>query len=170
MAENHEAAVGATMTMMVISICLSRMSLDKTNFLYRNNGSGNFVKITSGPVVNDGGDSHGSSWGDFDNDGDLDLFVANAGENNFLYLNHGNSNNWVNIELLGTASNNSAIGAKVKVKATIQSQPVWQMRELSGQTGYLSQNSLNAEFGLGDAAHDRFDSHRMVRRFCAGHH
>ena len=49
------------------------------NSLYRNDGSGNFVRITSGPVVNDGGFSLGSSWGDFDNDGDLDLFVTNEG-------------------------------------------------------------------------------------------
>ena len=47
-----------------------------------------FSRITGGPVVNDGGRSVGSSWGDYDNDGDLDLFVANdgfSGENNFLY-------------------------------------------------------------------------------------
>ena len=43
-------------------------------FLYRNDDSGNFVEITSGPVVNDDGNSFGGSWGDFDNDGDLDLF------------------------------------------------------------------------------------------------
>ena len=61
----------------------------ENNFLYRNDGNGNFVKITSGPVVNDGGHSRGSSWGDFDNDGALDLFVANVGGNNFLYRNEG---------------------------------------------------------------------------------
>ena len=54
--------------------------------------------------------------------------------------------------LLGFISNTSSIGTRVKVKATIKGQAVWQMREISGQTGYLSQNSLNAEFGLGDAA------------------
>ena len=56
------------------------------NFLYRNDGSGNFMKITSGPVVNDGGKSQGGSWGDFDNDDDLDLFVANFGANNFFVI------------------------------------------------------------------------------------
>ena len=126
-------------------------SSNENNFLYCNDGSGNFVKITSEPIVTDGGDSDGSSWADYDNDGDLDLFISNAGGDNFLYRNNGNSNNWVNIELIGTTSNTSAIGAKIKIKATINDQPVWQIQEISGQTGSLSQNSLNAEFGLGDA-------------------
>jgi hypothetical protein len=52
---------------------------------------------------------------------------------------------------VGTISNRAAIGAKVMIKATIVGKPVWQRREISGQTGYLSQNSLNAAFGLGDA-------------------
>ena len=62
----------------------------ENNFLYRNNGDGTFTKITSGAIVNDGGKSTGASWGDYDNDLDLDLFVANAGgQSNFLYQNNG---------------------------------------------------------------------------------
>ena len=125
------------------------------NFLYSNNGDGTFTKVTTGNIVTDGSYSGGGSWGDYDNDGDLDLFVANGGgssQNNFLYANNGNSNRWINIKCVGTVSNTSAIGVKVRVKATINGTPVWQMREISGQTGYGSQNSLNAEFGLGDAA------------------
>jgi len=64
-------------------------NLGSDNFLYSNNGDGTFTKITTGEVVNDGGASIGSCWGDYDNDGDLDLFVANLGENNFLYSNNG---------------------------------------------------------------------------------
>lgn len=60
------------------------------NELYRNDGNGSFTRITTGPVVTDGGNSVGSSWGDIDNDGDFDLFVANASnEPNFLYKNNG---------------------------------------------------------------------------------
>ncbi len=71
-------------------------NLDPDNFLYQNNGDGTFTKITTDIIVNDGGSSRGSSWGDYDNDGDLDLFVANIfGENNFLYRNDGNSNHWI---------------------------------------------------------------------------
>ena len=63
----------------------------ENNSLYHNLGGGQFEKISSGAMVQDGGRSVGASWGDYDNDGDLDLFVANAGdEDNFLYRNDGN--------------------------------------------------------------------------------
>ncbi|MFK7950005.1 MAG: FG-GAP-like repeat-containing protein, partial [Saprospiraceae bacterium] len=63
---------------------------NENNFLYRNDGNGNFTKITTGAIVNDGGQSVGASWGDYDSDNDLDLFVANSGQqNNFLYTNNG---------------------------------------------------------------------------------
>ncbi len=63
---------------------------NQNNNLYKNNGNQGFEKITSGQVVNDGGNSHGSVWVDLDNDGDLDLFVTNdQDEINFLYLNNG---------------------------------------------------------------------------------
>src|SRR5262245_11518942 len=62
----------------------------ESNFLYHNNGNGTFSRITAGSIVNDGGDSSGCAWGDYDNDGNLDLFVANDTlENNFLYRNNG---------------------------------------------------------------------------------
>jgi hypothetical protein len=122
------------------------------NFLYLNEGDGTFTRILTNAIVSDSGRSIGSSWGDYDHDGDLDLFVANlGGENNFLYQNDGNSNHWINILCVGTVSNTTAIGAKVWVKATISGTPVWQLQDIAGQRGYGSQNSLNAEFGLGDA-------------------
>ncbi|MDX1285746.1 MAG: VCBS repeat-containing protein, partial [Draconibacterium sp.] len=61
------------------------------NYLYKNNGDGTFESIANVILSNDGGNSNGCSWGDLDNDGDLDLFVANVNnQNNFLYLNSGN--------------------------------------------------------------------------------
>jgi len=62
----------------------------ENNFLYQNNGDGTFTKITPVIIANDGKASDGSTWGDYDNDGDLDLFVANWwGHNNLLYSNNG---------------------------------------------------------------------------------
>ncbi len=72
-------------------------------------------------------------------------------ENNVLLRNDGNSNHWVNINSVGLATPTPEIGTKVRIKATINGKPVWQLREISSQTGFLSQNSLRVHFGLGDA-------------------
>ena len=121
------------------------------NFLYQNNGNGTFTRITAGQIATDTLNSSGCAWGDYDNDGDLDLFIGNHDEGNVLYQNNGNNNHWINILCIGRVSNTSAIGAKVKIKAQINGTPLWQVQEIAGQTGLWSQNSLNAEFGLGDA-------------------
>jgi hypothetical protein len=126
----------------------------QTNALYHNNGNSTFTRIRSGSIGTDNHGSIGCAWADYDNDGFLDLFVANGhtlGDRNFLYHNDGNSNAWINLKLLGGASNRSAIGAKVRVRAVIGGQSRWQMREVSGCNGFANQDSLNVEFGLGDA-------------------
>jgi uncharacterized repeat protein (TIGR01451 family) len=65
---------------------------DENNSLYTNLGNGEFQKVTNSPVFTDGGKSIGSSWGDIDNDGDLDLLVVNGGnQKNFLYRNNRNA-------------------------------------------------------------------------------
>lgn len=62
----------------------------KSNSLFVNNGDRTFTKITSGNIVTDLASSLASSWADYDNDGDLDIFVANnIGSKNFLYTNNG---------------------------------------------------------------------------------
>ena len=63
---------------------------DQDNFLYRNLGGGAFERVESGDIVSDRGDSYAAAWGDYDNDGYLDLYVANNyGQVNFLYHNRG---------------------------------------------------------------------------------
>jgi hypothetical protein len=97
-----------------------------------------------------------TSWGDYDNDGFLDLFVSQGyfepePHTNLLYHNNGNANAWLNVKLVGTRSNRSAIGAKVRVKAFYRGASRWQLREISGGDSGANQQSLNAEFGLADA-------------------
>ena len=125
------------------------------NRLYHNNGDGTFTAITTGSIVNEPAWSWGAAWGDYDNDGFMDLFVANGGtqqQENFIYRNGGNANHWLKLRLAGTSSNRSAIGAKVRVRATIRGQSVWQMREISGGDSFMSQQDMRPNFGLGDAA------------------
>ncbi|HMJ65414.1 MAG TPA: FG-GAP-like repeat-containing protein, partial [Candidatus Binatia bacterium] len=124
----------------------------QNDFLYRNNGDGTFTRITTGSIVNDNAIGDGCAWGDYNNDGFLDLFVSNLNDqNNLLYRNNGNSNNWLTVRCVGQLSNRSGIGAKVRLKITEQGQTRWQMREISGGSGYGSQNAPYAYFGLGTA-------------------
>ena len=127
------------------------------NFLFTNNGDGTFTKVLTGAPATDQSWSYGCAFGDYDNDGFEDLAVAtvafnNVDTNDFLYHNDGNSNHWITIKLVGTSTNKSAIGSRIRVKATINGVSVWQMREISAQTSYNGQNDLRAHFGLGDAA------------------
>ena len=121
------------------------------NFLYHNNGDGTFTKVLDSIAVNDGVNSLATAWGDYDNDGFLDLFVSNRDGINFLYHNNGNANHWLEFRLIGTQSNRSAIGAKVRVRATINGQSFWQMREVDGGDGRRGQNSPYVNVGLGNA-------------------
>jgi len=89
---------------------------------------------------------------DYDNDGALDFFAARFRLANLLYRNDGGDNNWLKVRCRGTVSNRSAIGAKVRAKAVINGKPVWQLHEISSQTGHAAQNGLEAHFGLAQAA------------------
>jgi hypothetical protein len=126
-------------------------------FLYRNAGDGTFTKITEGaPVTDLTTGVSGASWGDYDNDGFLDLFVSQGGfsprpQTPLLYHNDGNANAWLNVRLVGTASNRSGIGAKVRVDASYRGAQRRQLREISGGDSESNQQSLDAEFGLADA-------------------
>ncbi len=127
------------------------------NQLYKNRlmetGTASFERIGSGDLVNDAGYSYGFAWGDWDSDGDLDIFTARTygeNQNNSAFLNGGNANKWMEIKLIGTTTNKSAIGTKVRIKAVINGSPVWLVREVSGQSGYCGQN-LDLHFGLGNA-------------------
>ncbi len=127
---------------------------DQDNFLYRNEGDGTFTSIAN-TLTNLGSNSFGTSISDFDKDGDYDIYVANHSETtNFMFENiKGQCNEYLCLNLIGNNSNYSGIGARVRVKANIFGTDIWQMREVTAQSGggAGSQNSLNVIFGLGDA-------------------
>ncbi len=118
------------------------------NFFYVNDGSGNFSRKLDEVVASDFGNSYGMAWADYNRDGSLDAMVfTHDGDNNQLFCNNGNTGNWMNVRLIGTNSNKSGIGARVKLK----SNGVWQIREILPVSGFGSQNSIRAHFGIGEA-------------------
>lgn len=128
------------------------------NILYENQGDGTFVNISDQLSQNGNTCSFGLAWGDVNNDGFVDLMIANCKNNsldgqnsNALYLNTPNDNHWLQVKLEAFALNTSAIGARLRAKAIIDGEAVWQMRDIQAQSGYAGQNSLTVHFGLGDA-------------------
>lgn len=124
------------------------------NFLYLNNGEGVFTPIDTSILTADSGWTYGCAFGDYNNDGFLDLATANCydkTQTNSLYKNSGNGNAWFELDCIGMMSNKSAIGARVKLTSTIHQKKTTQLREISTQTGHNGQNMLTVHFGLGDA-------------------
>ncbi|OGU33117.1 MAG: hypothetical protein A2057_02380 [Ignavibacteria bacterium GWA2_35_9] len=119
--------------------------------LYFRNEDGTFTNNTIAFTVS--GSTRASAIGDYDNDGLLDIFFSGTGDAAGLFQNiTENENNWVQFDLRGTVSNRSALGTKVKLKATINGNSVWQYREINAQNGFNSQNTLRVHFGLDDAS------------------
>jgi hypothetical protein len=118
--------------------------------LFRNQGNGTFVRVgaEAGADLATPHVSRGCAFGDFDNDGDLDILIMNRNEPPTLLRNDSpGSNNWLKIRLEGTKSNRSAVGATVLIQydGKIQAQAVL------SQASYLSVNDWRLHFGLGQA-------------------
>jgi hypothetical protein len=116
--------------------------------LYRNNGDGTFSSVAD-VLTQTANNWLVCPWGDFDNDGFMDVIITHQYSQHRLYRNLGNTNHWIKFKLVGTASNRDAIGAKVRVQASIGGETVWQMQEVNG--GYAMQNDSRLNFGLADA-------------------
>jgi hypothetical protein len=121
------------------------------NLLYRNLGNGRFedASAKAGAPFRAENLGRGCAFGDFDNDGDVDIVVNNLdGPPTLLRNDGGNTNNWIFIKCVGTRSNRSAIGTRVRVTTGGHSQ----IDEVMSGSSYYSQNDLRLHFGLGRAA------------------
>jgi hypothetical protein len=118
--------------------------------LMRNDGEGNFVDVAdrSGPYFREKYVGRGATYGDYDNDGDLDLLIINLNDTPKLLRNDGgNGNNWLVVEAKLAGGKSYAIGARVSVTAG----SLTQIRDVIPVTGYLSQADPRCHFGLGKA-------------------
>ncbi len=131
--------------------------------LFRNTGDGRFVDVTRD--VEDGlsipQPGRGAAFGDYDNDGDVDVFVLSVnGAGRLLRNDAGNGSRWLRVKLVGAArehsvgstgtprlSNRNGIGARVTVWAGGRPQ----VGEVRSGSSYLSQNDFRLHFGLGQA-------------------
>lgn len=143
-------------------VCRGGIS-NEANILYENLGDGNFQALPSaggaeGPIGMEVGTGESVVTADFNADGFLDLFVTNGlniypeaplfesrGGPDLLYANVGNSNSWIELDLVGTLSNKDGLGAKVYATAG----GVTQLREQNGGYHRWAQNHQRIHFGLG---------------------
>jgi hypothetical protein len=118
--------------------------------VFRSLGQGKFEELIdqAGPGVSTPHASRGCAFGDFDNDGDIDILVVNMNEPPSLLRNDiTGGNHWLKVKLIGVKSNRSAIGARVTAHygGKIQAQ------EVLSQASFYSANDLRLHFGLGSA-------------------
>ena len=120
------------------------------NSLFHNEGNGKFTEVskTSGTGFESPYVGRGVAFADFDNDGFLDIIVANNGDSPLLLHNSGDTgNHFMNFKLHGKKTDPEAMGARIRVVSGATSQ----IREIAGAGSYLSQSDVRANFGLGKA-------------------
>jgi len=124
--------------------------------IFRNLGNGKFEELLGmgGPGVEELHSSRGCAFGDFDNDGDLDVLIVNLNEPPSLLRNDVTGDfRWIKVKLIGTKCNRSAIGARVLARYGGKQQ----LQEVISQSSYCSTNDRRLHFGLGTAETADFD-------------
>jgi len=116
--------------------------------IFRNLGKGQFEQLLTGtgPGIDAPHSSRGCAFGDFDNDGDVDMLIVNHNEPPSLLRNDVTGHHhWIKVKLTGSKSNRSAIGGRVTVRYGNKVQA----QEVLSQSSYLSVNDSRLHFGLG---------------------
>jgi hypothetical protein len=129
---------------------------EQRKLLYRNLRNGHFadVSLNAGSGISDPVAARGCAFGDFDNDGDIDVVVNTVNDYpQLLRCDSTLQNNWIKVRTIGTKSNRSGIGARLKCIAHMpdESKPHQQIDEVRSGGSYISQSDLRVHFGLGKA-------------------
>ena len=118
------------------------------NQLFRNEGGGRFAPVSAGPGLAQAKVSRGTSFGDYDDDGDIDLFVVELNDAPTLLRNDGgNAGNYFVVQVFGREDNRDGVGTRIGLQAGGKGQ--W--RTVNGAASYLSHSDLRVHFGLGAA-------------------
>jgi enediyne biosynthesis protein E4 len=126
------------------------------NVLFRNLGGGKFEELLdlAGPAMKELHSSRGAAFGDFDNDGDMDILIMNINERPSLLRNDVSvSSHWLKVLLIGVESNRSAIGAQVTAAYGDRKQ----VQAVLAQSSYLSASDRRLHFGLGSETQASLD-------------
>jgi enediyne biosynthesis protein E4 len=125
-------------------------SYKNPRLVYRNLGKGQFKDVSAqmGPGITEHFSSRGAAFGDYNNDGAVDVLILNMNDPPSLLRNDGgNAQNWIKLKLIGTKCNRTAIGARVRVVTGTHAQ----MDEVHSGGSVMSQSDLRLHFGLGKA-------------------
>ncbi len=128
----------------------TRLTYRQRPLLFRNRRDGRFLPMgrEAGPALDQAYTGRGAAAVDYDNDGDLDLVMTeNAGPAHLLRNQGGNRNHWIQIRLVGNASNRDGIGTLV----TVKSGSTTQRRYRRSGSSYLSESDPRLTFGLGES-------------------
>lgn len=115
------------------------------NLLFRNRGRGRFSKVAAGDGLALARSSRGAAFGDYDNDGDIDVLISNIDDRPTLLRNDTSGGRWVTLRLAGVMSNRDGIGAQVTVVAGGRRL----VAEVRAGGSYVSHNDMRLHFGLG---------------------
>jgi hypothetical protein len=131
------------------------LSMLVPNRMFKNLSGGRFAEITGSSGTGHLQKGHGVACGDWDNDGDVDIFIEMGGSiigdkyHNVMFQNPGQGNNWLTVKLIGTKTNRAAIGARIKL-VTAGKEPLTIHRHISTGSSFGA-NPLRQTIGLGKA-------------------